>query len=229
MQKAPRQLTFHDHRMRTGRGGPRSGAGRPRGPRPLVYHVRRSPVPRNLPSHVTIRVRAGVPRLRVGRFVREFRRTLSEARERRGFRVVHYSIQGDHIYFILEAAGKEALGCGMKSISARVARAVQRVFGLTGPVLAGRYHLHVLRSRREVRNALAYVLLNARRHWKKRYGVAPPVKLDEASSGGWFDGWKRGWRAPAPGRGREVAPPRTWMLQKGWRMYGLVDPAEVPG
>ena len=61
----------------------------------------------------------------------------------------------------------------------------------------------------------------------------PPVVLDGASSGLWFDGWKG--RGPPPGRYAdadrppEVAAPRTWLLSKGWRRIGLVDPAEVPG
>ena len=117
----------------------------------------------------------------------------------------------------------------MKSIAARLARAVNRVFNRSGPVLFGRYHLRALRTLREVRNALAYVLLNVRKHWRQRNGIAPPVRLDAASSGAWFDGWTR----PPPATERrslcEVAPPRTWVLREGWRRHGLVDPSEVPG
>ncbi|MEN8161598.1 MAG: hypothetical protein ABFS41_16130 [Myxococcota bacterium] len=104
-------------------------------------------------------------------------------------------------------------------------------------MLDGRFHHRVLRTPREVRNALAYVLLNARRHWAKAHrGRRPPVRLDEASSARWFDGWRRAWRTRLgppvePGRGapREVAPARTWLLRVGWRRHGLVDPSEVPG
>lgn len=145
------------------------------------------------------------------------------------FRVVHYSVQRNHLHLVVEAAGKQALGRGMKAVGARLARAVNRVFSRSGPVLSGRYHLRTLRTPREVRNALAYVLLNARRHWKQRTGQAPPVRLDEASSGSWFDGWSReppGTRAP---RSPEIARPRTWLLAKGWRRHRLIDPAETPG
>jgi hypothetical protein len=62
---------------------------------------------------------------------------------------------------IVEAHGKEALASGMKSIAARLARAVNRACGRSGPVLDGRYHSRLLRTPREVRRALAYVLLNA--------------------------------------------------------------------
>ena len=215
--------------MKTGWGGPRPGAGRKAGPRPRVHHVKRPPVPGRYPAHVTLRVRPEVPSLRKKAFVRELRRSLRQACERGEFRLVHYSVQRDHAHLIVEAAGKGALGRGMKSIGPRFARAVHRVFRRSGPVLEGRYHLRLLKTPREVRNALAYVLLNARRHWRKRNGGSPPVRIDAASSGAWFDGWRRG---AAPEGGREpppVALPRTWLLRKGWRRHGLVDPAEVPG
>ena len=144
--------------------------------------------------------------------------------------MVHYSVQRDHVHLIVECAGKQALGRGMKCVSERVARTVHRVFGRRGKVLDGRYHLHVLRSPREVRAALAYVLLNARKHWRERRGAAPPVRLDEASSGRWFDGWRGAWVREGPPTERpEVARAHTWLLRAGWRRHGLIDPAEVPG
>jgi hypothetical protein len=122
----------------------------------------------------------------------------------------------------------------MKSIAARFARAVNRVFSRSGRVLRDRYHLHVLETPREVRNALRYVLLNGRRHAAKgRGGVsAGTVRIDPASSGAWFDGWREGVARLL--RDRAVGPPpvaraRTWLLRRGWRRHGLIDPADVPG
>ena len=186
-------------------------------------------MPGRFPSHVTLRVRSGVPSLRNRRFVRAFEASLRATCERGEFRVCHYSVQRDHVHLVVEATGKEALGRGMKAVGSRLARAVQRVYGRRGRVLYGRYHLRVLKTPREVRRALAYVLLNARKHWRRHVGSAPPVRLDEASSGAWFDGWRR--PAPrTPDRAqRAVARSRTWLLTIGWRRHGLVDPAEVPG
>jgi len=223
------QLTFEDHRRRTGRGGPRAGAGRPRGRRPLVYHVRRDELPRGCPAHVTLRVRGDLPSLRRKSFVKELRRSFAAACERGASRLVHFSIQRDHLHLLLEAEDEDALGRAMKSISSRVARAVNRVFERTGRVLLGRYHVRALRTPREVRNALAYVLLNARKHWAQRYGCAPPVKLDEASSGGWFDEWAQSVQPLSCGEPPPIAAPRTWLLRVGWWRHGAIDPSEVPG
>ncbi len=224
------QLSFYDFRMTTGHGGPRKGAGRPAADRPIVHHVKRPDIPTDGPAHITLRVQKDVPSLRSRRFVDEFRCSLREACGRDDFRVVLYSIQKNHVHMIVEAAEKDALGSGMKAVASRLAHAANRVFGRTGPVMDGRYHVRVLGSPREVRNAIAYVLLNARKHWRERWGHAPPVQIDAASSGRWFGGWLR--EAPrndeSPGL-REVSPARLWLLRTGWKMCGLIDPAEVPG
>jgi len=196
----------------------------------VVHHVRRDPLPKGCPAHVTLRVRRGIPSLRKRAMVRKFRESLRKGCERGEFRVVHYSVQRNHVHLIVEAAGKQALGRGMKSVAIRLARAVNRVFSKTGPVLLGRYHVRALKTPREVRNALAYVLLNARKRWKEQTSSVPPVRLDEASSGRWFKGWKR---SPCGSTRqmliRDVALARSWLLRVGWRRHGLVDPAEVPG
>jgi REP element-mobilizing transposase RayT len=180
------------------------------------------------PCHVTLKVKRGLPSLRTVKLVRALERSFAAACERGRFRVAQYSIQPDHVHLIVEATGKHALACGMKSIGARIARAANRVFARRGPVLADRYHLHILRTPSEVRRALAYVLLNARRHLAKVIRRIPQgASIDPATSGRWFDGWRSG--ALALHGPRSVASPRTWLLRIGWRRHGLIDPTEVPG
>ncbi|MBW2397846.1 MAG: transposase [Deltaproteobacteria bacterium] len=180
--RTPEQQSFDDYRMRSGRGGPRPGAGRKPSGRICERKKRRERFQGSKPVHVTLRFREGLPRLRNRRLVGELRRSFGEACERGDFRLVHYSIQQNHVHLLVEAEDQAALGRGMKSIGARVSRAIQRVFGVTGRVLAQRYHSHVLRTPREVRRALRYVLLNARKHWRERRRTVPPARLDDASS-----------------------------------------------
>jgi hypothetical protein len=178
--------------------------------------------------------------------IREIEATFRITNERKDFRLVHYSIQDDHAHPIVEAKDRNALGRGMKSIAARLAFAVNRALGrAAGKVLAGRYHLRILGSPRQVRNALAYVLLNARRHAAKRIGelrkrgikvgsIPRRGILDAASSARWFPGWRRDVavdRSPPSALGAEpaVAGAETWLLVRGWRMHGLLDPNEIPG
>jgi len=182
------------------------------------------------PSHVTIRVVSGMSSMRRRPFLRIFQRSLREVRAREDFRVVVYSVQDDHVHFIVEASNKDALARGMKAVGSRLARAVHRFFGRTGRVLAGRYHVRALKTPKEVRNALAYVLLNDRKHKQQRTGQAPQVQVDPASSGRLFDGWSRQVFAEALVPGLvEVSPPQTWLLCVAWKNSGLIDPAEIPG
>ena len=227
MTSRSRQLQLNSCR-RSRWGGARPGAGRKPGSRRRDPHQRRSPLAARHPCHITFKVHRDVPSLRTRRLVAELERSWREVRERRRFRLVHYSIQGDHVHMIVEATSARDLACGLKSVVARFARAVNRIFRRAGQVLADRCHVHALRTPREVRNAIAYVLLNARRHLAKAGRALPQVaSIDPASSGRWFTGWRTA--APASHDPPAVASARTWLLGIGWRRAGLIDPAEVPG
>jgi hypothetical protein len=178
------------------------------------------------PALVTFRVLPGLPSLRRADLVRSFEAAIAALRQRRGFRVVQYSIQTNHAHFVVEADRAEALGRGMMALGARFARTVNRTLGRSGRVLADRYHLRVLRTPREVRNALAYVLLNVRKH-VAQVGRFAPVAIDPASSGRWFTGWVRG---ALPARDPPVVSPAgSWLLRVGWMRWGRIDLAETPG
>jgi hypothetical protein len=133
---------------------------------------------------------------------------------------VHFSVQSNHLHLVVEAQDEDALSRGMQSLSHRFAHAVHRALGTSGGVFADRYHAHALRSPREVRAALVYVLQN----WAKH---GPGGQFDPRSSAQWFDGW----REPPPRGGDSpiVATPRTWLVTVGWRRYGLIRPNERPG
>lgn len=208
-----------------GWGGRRRGAGRRPGPDPRIPHLRREAFASRHPLHVTLKVRRDLPSLRSVRLVRELERSFAQASERAGFRLVHYSLQADHAHMIVEATSREALGRGMRSIGARLARAVNRVFRRRGPVLEDRYHLRVLRTPREVSAALRYVLLNDRRH--ARRPLPGRVCVDPASSARWFEGWRV--RVPRARDPAPVARAHTWLLRTGWRRVGRLHPADVPG
>jgi REP element-mobilizing transposase RayT len=144
------------------------------------------------------------------------------ASSRSDFRLIHFSVQGDHVHLVAEARDKPALSTGMRGLMVRAARALNRVSGRSGPVWADRYHCRELRTPREVRNALAYVLLNARKHGREVDTVDP------CSSARWFDGWRDQSLVvdllldpPA------VVAPRTWLLGTGWRRHGLLRFDEV--
>ncbi|HVH07835.1 MAG TPA: transposase [Myxococcota bacterium] len=217
----------------------RAKRGRPIGPNPRIRHLSRASFRAEHPCHVTLKVRRELPSLRLLSVVRAVEATFRRGCERGEFRLVHYTLQHDHVHLLVEAEGAEALGRGMKSIAARFALAVNRALKRHGAVLLDRYHFHVLKTPTEVRNALRYVLLNARKHWAqglrrrgkdvaRAMGASLRPVLDAASSARWFDGWSVPIEVDhSPPRA--VARAQTWLLGPGWRRAGLIDPNEIPG
>jgi len=102
----------------------------------------------------------------------------------------------------------------------RIALAVNRVLGRRGAVWSDRYHSRALKTPREVRNALIYVLANFRKHRGAGCG------LDPCSSALWFDGW-RNPTVRASGQ-PPVVRARTWLGAVGWRRHGLLGMDEQP-
>jgi REP-associated tyrosine transposase len=218
-RRLPKQLALPAPRTW---GGRRTGAGRkPSHPRANVSHAPRpAHDPRN-PIHVTLRATYGLKSLRSEPAFPALRRALSAA-NRADFRVVHFSVQTDHVHLIVEADSADGLRRGINGLACRSALALNRVWRRSGNVWGDRYHARALTTPREVRNGLIYVLLNFRKHLR----AAPAV--DPRSSGSWFDGWSH-----QPTRGRQpspVAPPQSWLATIGWRRAGgAIDVHETPG
>jgi len=122
------------------------------------------------------------------------------------------------------------MSSGMRSVNIRIGRGMNRKLGRdSGTVIADRYHEEQLRSPRQVRNTLAYVLNNVRKHVMTDMGTTCEWDwLDPCSSAQYFDGWKN--KDPVPITGESpVAAPRTFLLKKLWRRYRLIDVNAVPG
>ncbi len=157
------------------RGGPRSGAGRKRiAPRPLVPHRTRARVKSRHPVHVTMLVVEGLRSLRSACPYNALLEVLKAGCDRNGFRLVEYSVQTNHVHLICEADDRDVLSRGIQGLAVRMVKTLNRVMGRTGGLFVDRYHDHVLRTPREVRNALAYVLNNAARHGIHHLGGVDP-------------------------------------------------------
>ena len=198
-------------------GGKRRGAGRkPKGGRALVSHAPRAELAERFPVHVTWKLVMGLPSLRRKEAFAVLRRALGAARF--GLRVVHHSVQTNHVHLLVEAEDARALSRGMKGLGVRIARALNALWRRSGRVLADRYHARILRTPREVRNALHYVLVNAARH-----GLRFLEGCDPYSSGAGFDGWRDSAPRRSDSSGSTFARPRTWLLRVGWRRHGLLS------
>jgi REP element-mobilizing transposase RayT len=176
-----------------------------------------------------MRVRREIGRLRGKRSFRAIRAAFIATCRREHFRITDWSVQGNHLHLVAEASSAEALSRGIQGFAISAAKRLNGVLGRRGAVFADRYHSRILRTPREVRNCLSYVMLNARRHGVHRC----PVHPDVLSSWECFDGWRKPLtellqlaRAAGP---PSAAEPRTWLRRVGWRRRGLICASEAPG
>ena len=190
-------------------GGKRSGAGRkPAGATAGVSHKRRPALSRHHPVHVTMRVRQEVWNLRSRRCFRAIARGFARGKQRDGFGLVHFSVQGNHLHLIVEADTAERLARGIQGLAIRLARGLNRVMQRHGDVFADRYHAHALSTPTEVANALAYVLGNFVRHAARR---------GETISASWIDPYSSAVVSVELAGPPLVVPAQTWLLRVGWR------------
>ncbi len=172
--------------------------------------------------HVTLRAQRAFGSLRTARLYRALESAIAAA-SRTDFRIVHFSVQGDHVHLLVEAHDKLTLSSGVRGLMIRAARALNRVNGRSGRVWGDRYHSRDLATPREVRHALCYVLHNSRKHGRDT------AVVDPCSSARWFDGWRDHDAVvdlaadPPP-----IVRPRTWLMAVGWRRHGLLRSDEGP-
>jgi REP element-mobilizing transposase RayT len=198
--RKPRQLglTFRTW------GGKRKGAGRkPAGARAGVAHRPRPAISRRMPLHVTLRMAPHVYNLRSRRSFQVIARALRKGGDRFEVGVVQFSVQGNHIHLLVEAASRDSLTRAIKGLGVRIAKGLNRMMGKSGRVLDDRYHAHPLRTPTEVRHAMTYIRDNAKKHAAER---------GETYSAGYVDPY-----SSAAAHDLQLPVARTWLLREGWR------------
>ncbi len=213
-------------------GGARPGAGRPpKGEFAGHPHKGREAFRSKTPLHVVMRVVRAAGNLRRPPIHEAVRNALTTAGKHEDCRVVHLSIQRDHIHLLVEADDREALARGMRAFQISLAKRINRAVSSPsksrrrGQIFTDRYESFVLENPRAVRDALVYVL-NA---WRK-FEKPGPKALDPYSSALAFDGWKD---PITDADTSELAPlvlwpARTSLLTTAWRAGGKIGRAEAP-
>jgi REP element-mobilizing transposase RayT len=197
--RKPKQLEF---KIKTW-GGKRRRAGRKTNEkRKRVTHRARASVTSGCGVHVTLRVREGVWSLRGTRAFAVLSRCFERAKDRFGFRLIHFSVQGNHLHLLVEARDNQALARGVQGLAVRIAKGLNKLMERSGPVFADHFHSRVLRTPTEAARARGYVLNNFAHHaakWSAPVDVTEPDPLSSAVAG------------PAL-----VVQPRTWLMSVGW-------------
>jgi REP element-mobilizing transposase RayT len=218
-----------------GWGGRREGAGRKTSSkRRNVRHQVRPGHRAAEPVHVTLR--SGFRPLRSAFVFPTLRGAIRDLNQRwkERFRVVHFSVQSDHLHLLVEAVDRRALLGGVRGLSVSVARRVNRLVFRRGGCLriAG---MAVRCPRREpsvTRSSTCWGTSGSTNHREaKRWTHSLRLPI--------FRGLQRLQGSPSRSelrriagrdvaRGSPVLEPRTWLLRAGWRRHGLISIREAP-
>lgn len=206
-----KQLEF---KKTKGWGGKRRGAGR-KNKSATVNHMKREKIEQKFPVHITMRVKKGIISLRGPKMNKAFKASLLKAKKK-GLAVVHYAIESNHVHLFAESESNESLRSGMSSFGSSFGKASRAATGGRGSVFQGRYHLRVLKTPRQTKNALAYVLMNHSKH----EGSKPYP--DDRSSARYFSDWKSllggNYRVLKAEETPEfLSAARSWLGREGWR------------
>jgi REP element-mobilizing transposase RayT len=221
-------------------GGKRKGAGRkPKHTRAGARHQRRPEVKPYHVLHVVLRVAPGVGSLRKRKMYQAVREATVVAAVRERIRIVHVSLQRNHVHLLVEAEDKGLLARGMQGFQISAARNINTMLGdgirrRRGPVFPDRYHLTVITSPRQTRNAIGYVLSNWRKHGEDQHGLPSTWLVDPFSSGCSFPDWKEledkavMWPLRETYDPLVVRRPASWLLSEGWKKAGSISARDVP-
>jgi REP element-mobilizing transposase RayT len=223
------------------RGGTRKGAGRkPKGARAGSRHQPRPTIRPSHALHVVMRVVPAVGNMRRRSLYKAVRDATITAAVRERFRIVHVSIQRNHIHMLVEAANKVALARGMQGFQISAARNINTALGVghrrrRGAVFSDRYHLEVITSPTRAHHAISYILNNWRRHREDQHGLARTWLVDPFSSGISFPDWNEldghalMWPIRETYDPMVVYRPKTWLLAEGWKVGGgTISARDVP-
>jgi REP element-mobilizing transposase RayT len=225
------------------RGGKRPNAGRtPKGARAGSPHCKRPALAARYPVHVVLRVAEAVGNLRRRLAYHAIRIATLVVGNRENFRIIHLSLQRNHVHLIVEAEDKLALARGMQAFQISAAKHLNAAVGKQrtgarrrGSVFPDRYYAEIITSSRQARHTIAYVLANWRKHGEDLHGPMQAWKIDWFSSAISFPDWAEYgdepwlWRGPETYEPLWVRRPRTWLLRVGWKRHGLISYREVPG
>ncbi len=229
-------------RRRKRRPGSKRPGPKPKGPRPGSPHTVRPELKARHPVHVVLRVVDAVGNLRRRATYKAVREATLTTARRENFRIVHLSIQRNHLHLLVEADHKGALASGMQGFQISAAKHLNAAISKDRPgprrrgaVFPDRYHAEIITTPTQARHALNYVINNWRKHKEDRSDTTRSWKIDWFSTAIMFPGWAEYADEPFMRRGPPsydplvVYQPRTWLLREGYMRGGPpISVREVP-
>ena len=143
-----------------------------------IRHTARPFLKRPASLHLTIKVRKNKAEIKNKSVLKLLKHAIQNAR-RQGLRVVHYSLEYDHVHLLIEAENNTILGKGMQSFGVTMAKGINRLKKLKGSVYKHRYHFRMISSVRQLKYVMNYIFTNGMKH-KRSNSIQDPFNSIQA-------------------------------------------------
>jgi REP element-mobilizing transposase RayT len=141
----------------------RKGAGRPAIHDPGIRHTGRPKLKKSASLHLTVKVRKNKADIKNKSILMILKRAIQNARKQ-GLKVIHYTLEYDHVHLLIEADNNFVLGKGMQAFGVTMAKAINRAKKLSGSVYKTRYHFRQITGTKELKNVMMYIFKNGLKH-----------------------------------------------------------------
>ncbi|MGZ3789032.1 MAG: transposase [Bacteriovorax sp.] len=139
------------------------GAGRPAIHDIGIRHSSRPFLKKPSSLHLTVKIKKNRADMKNKSVLGLLKRAIKNAR-RQGLKVIHYSLEYDHVHLLIEADNNYILGKGMQAFGVTLSKAINRMRKLKGGVYKHRYHFRHISSARELKNVMNYIFTNGLKH-----------------------------------------------------------------
>jgi len=148
------------------------GAGRPAVHDPGIRHTERPVLTKSASLHLTVKIKRIKADLKNKSILSILKKAILNTRKQ-GLRVIHYSLEFDHVHLLIEAENNLILAKGMQSFGVTFSKAINRLRKLKGGVYKHRYHFRRIVGARQLKNVLNYIFSNGVKHKTAKTIVNP--------------------------------------------------------
>jgi REP element-mobilizing transposase RayT len=147
-------------------------AGRPAIQDPGIRHTERPILTTPSSLHLTVKILRAKANLKNKIILSILKKSIMNARKM-GLRVIHYSLEYDHVHLLVEAADNFILGKGMQAFGITFSKALNRLRKIKGTVYKHRYHFRKIVGARQLKNVLNYIFSNGLKHKTSKSLINP--------------------------------------------------------
>lgn len=128
-----------------------------------IRHIKRPEIKRLTSLHLTVKILKDKAGIKNKQTLALLKHAILKARKK-GLRIIHFTLEYDHVHLLVEANDNEVLGRGMMVFGVTMAKGINRLKSIKGTVYKHRYHFRKINSPRELKNVLHYIFNNGIKH-----------------------------------------------------------------